>query len=263
MIDSNFTQDLQTFGISLHRAILDNLIGEIDSAIVDGKIRSKDGQHSVIDFIRVVLKVANASRAFAKLRNAGMDSVVQFGITEFADKGNKPTPVSDMVGLIYIAFVSSGEYCEGLRRSSAALIYAEYRSRHAAPVAPEPVEKTIDELEEQIRQAHSDHEAFPVSIDELQKTSQIVSKYQIRNAVKRDLIVGRDYIEIEKKIFLTMDIFFILVMSFRSLAGTDISRLPEILPIKTIEYFRIQEQRRANVRMGKRDPVCDGQIPLL
>jgi hypothetical protein len=48
-------QELSSFGISLHKRTVEVLIGEIEQAITEGLIRSKDDQYSIFDFIRVLL----------------------------------------------------------------------------------------------------------------------------------------------------------------------------------------------------------------
>jgi hypothetical protein len=40
--------------------------------------------------------------------------------------------------------------------------------------------------------------------------------------------------------------FDILIVSFRSLAGADISQLPEIIQLKTREYFQYQATKKKN-----------------
>jgi hypothetical protein len=135
-------------------------------------------------------------------------------------------------------------------------------SLFSAPTADRPNPDTVKDLENKLIQTKDVLNNFPISIDELQLTTQIVNKAQIKAAIVRDLEPIKDYVEMDGKIYVTLSMYHILTMSFRSEAGTDISRLPEILKVQTLEYFRLQEKRRANVRMGKRDKTSPGQIPL-
>jgi hypothetical protein len=252
MSEAILSQELATFGISLHQAILDKLVKEIKEAIAGGEIRSKDDQHSVYDFCRIKLSATNPSLYYKRL-TASVPAVLTFCYNlQFAGAGQKDTPVANLAGLIYIAYIGSGDFSCQLRASSAALLAAS-----ATPIAIAP-QSEVDA----VAQARQDHETYPISIDELQRTTQIVNKSQIKSAITRDLILERDYTEIDGKIFMTIDIYHILSMSFRSLSGTDITRLPEVLRIQTIEYFRIQNQRRMNARLGKRDHSCEGQLNL-
>ena len=256
MSEAILSQELATFGISLHQAILDKLVKEIKEAIAGGKIRSKDDQYSVYDFIATILSGKNAQRLWNTFASNDPDTTHFCYSVKFARRDGKAanleSPATNLAGLIYIAYMGSGNYSQKLRRSSAALLAAS-----AAPVAIAP-QSEVDA----VAQARQDHETYPISIDELQRTTQIVNKSQIKAAIARDLILERDYTEIDGKIFMTIDIYHILSMSFRSLSGTDITRLPEVLRIQTIEYFRIQNQRRMNARLGKRDQSCKGQLNL-
>lgn len=114
-----------------------------------------------------------------------------------------------------------------------------------------PVDRPA-QLEETIEQILDSIEEFPVSLDLLHQATRIVSKSYIKKAIERDLVLGQDYTDIEGRIFLTIDMFHIMCLVFRSAEGTDVAQLPQIIKIATVEYFRIQEARRANSRMGKR-----------
>lgn len=253
-----YQSELNSFGISLHRAILDQLAVKVEDAIEDGRIRSQDGKHSVYDFIREILQIKNPWRTWKGFQDVDGDLILRFCSIRFSDESQtKTTPVTDFVGLFYLAYMANCPFSQQLRQSSAILIAKERESDK-----PKSNRSSIAHLEKALEQSRSDHERYPQSIDHLQDVSGIVNKSQVKQAVLRDFIAGRDYTEIDSKIFVTNDVFNILVMSFKSMRGTDITQLPELIKIKTVEYFQYQERRRMNRRTGQRDSESPGQMPI-
>lgn len=101
---------------------------------------------------------------------------------------------------------------------------------------------------------------FPNTLDKLWKTSGIVSKYQVKNAVLRDFVEERDYIWADGILCLNDSTYHILAISFRSLKGADIDQLPEIIQLKTRDYFRYQADKKMNRRIAQ---DCEWEQPLL
>jgi hypothetical protein len=66
MSENILDQKLQSFGVSLHSAILGQLIGEIDGAIEDGRIRIQDGRLSILDFLGSVMQVKATSKTWKR-----------------------------------------------------------------------------------------------------------------------------------------------------------------------------------------------------
>lgn len=87
---------------------------------------------------------------------------------------------------------------------------------------------------------------FPNTLEKVWGTSGIVSKYQVKSAILRDFKEGKDYIFADGILCVNDSTFHILSISFRSLKGTDIDQLPEIINLKTREYFRYQANKKAN-----------------
>ena len=120
---------LENFGVSLHRAIINNLIIEVENAIADGRIRSANGRHSVYDFIREVLQ-KKTEREVWKRFTADFPVVVTFCdeyifLQKDKAKGFKLTPITDLNGLIYIAYFANCDFSHSLRASSAAYFAAD------------------------------------------------------------------------------------------------------------------------------------------
>jgi hypothetical protein len=115
-------------------------------------------------------------------------------------------------------------------------------------------------LQQKLHQSQLDHQSFCFTARFLHQVSGIVNFSQVKSAIKRDFVEGRDWILVENEIHLNESTFNILTVSFRSLRGTNISCLPEIIKLETQLYFQYQEQRRKNRRINQCD--CDGQTCL-
>jgi hypothetical protein len=104
MAENILDQKLQSFGVSLHSAILGQLVGEIDAAIEDGRIRSQGGKHSVYDFIRVFFENKNPSQAWKTLQESAFANLhlVDDGnfVSQSGHTGGKSTPITDVAGLL-------------------------------------------------------------------------------------------------------------------------------------------------------------------
>ncbi|MFS8120393.1 MAG: hypothetical protein ACMG55_18180 [Microcoleus sp.] len=236
---------LEIFGVSLHRAIVNNLIGEIKTAIADGRIRSADGRHSVYDFIREILGKKTERQVWKRF-------VVDFpAIVTFCDDSNFPrldgrmgkgkkTPTSDLNGLVYIGYFANCDFSHQLRASSAAYFAADRQQQPPARIT----ENTIAQLEKAL-------DSFPNTLDKVWKTSGIVNKSQVKKAIVRDFVEERDYVWASDKLCVNDSTFAILIVSFRSWAGTNVEDLPEIIHIKTREYFQHQANKKMNRRIAQ------------
>jgi len=268
MTDNILDQKLQGFGVSLHQSILGQLVGQIETAIASGEIRSQEGMYSVYDFIRVFSGNRNASQSWKDFVAADQIIIRLTDVVKFAGARGRSyeSPATDMTGLIYIAYMGQGQFSHQLRSSSAVLLAKDFNSFNATPSGAKQKEGYVDriaELEAALEKSVDLHEDFPVTLAMLHKSSGIVSKSQVKKAVKRDFIEDRDYIEMQDGfIYINVPTFYILMISFKALKGADISGLPAILPIATEAYFQYQKMKRMNTRVGQRDQSCPGQMPL-
>jgi hypothetical protein len=101
---------------------------------------------------------------------------------------------------------------------------------------------------------------FPNTLEKLWKTSGIVNKSQVKKAILRDFVEERDYIWADGILCVNDSTFHILAISFRSLKGADVDSLPEIIQLKTREYFRYQADKKMNRRIAQ---DCEWEQPLL
>lgn len=247
-MDNNivYQSQLDNFGVSLHRAIVNQLIGEIESAIADGRIRSADGKHSVFDFIQRILEKKNPRDAWSRLAE------VVPAIVGICDNSNflrsdgqkgKPTLSTDLAGLLCIAYLADCRYSQNLRTSSAAYFAADCQNA--------PNNSVTQSREDTVTQLSNALNNFPNTLNKVWKTSGIVNKSQVKKAILRDFVEKRDYIWADGILCVNDSTFHILIVSFRSLAGADIESLPEIIHIKTREYFQYQAAKRMNRRIAQ------------
>lgn len=246
-----FEQQLNGFGISLHRAIINQLIGEIESAISDGRIRSQDNNHSVYDFVREVL-VKKGERKVWKRFTDEFSAVVLFCHDwQFPGERQRKTPVTDLAGLVYIAYFSNCEYSHQLRVASANYFISERQG------SPQP--NQVEQLERSLEATKTALQSYPYTLEKLWRDSGIVNKSQVKGAILRDFVEGRDYIWADDILCMDESTYSILILSFRSLKGADISQLPEIIKLETRKYFHYQLQKRMNRRVAQ---VDENQLSL-
>ena len=143
-------------------------------------------------------------------------------------------PITDLNGLIYIAYFANCDFSHSLRASSAAYFAAD--RQNTQPTA------TVAQLENAL-------DNFPNTLEKLWKVSGIVNKSQVKQAILRDFVENRDYIWAGKKLCVSDSTFHILAISFRSLKGSDVQELPEIIQLKTREYFKYQADKKMNRRL--------------
>jgi len=104
---------------------------------------------------------------------------------------------------------------------------------------------------------------FPNTLDKVWKTSGIVNKSQVKKAILRDFVEERDYVWADGILCVNDSTFHILIVSFRSLAGADIESLPEIIHIKTREYFQYQAAKKMNGRIAQNSEWEQPLLPLV
>ncbi len=104
---------------------------------------------------------------------------------------------------------------------------------------------------------------FPNTLDKVWKTSGIVNKSQVKKAILRDFVEERDYVWADGILCVNDSTFHILIVSFRSLAGADIESLPEIIHIKTREYFQYQAAKKMNKRIAQNSEWEQPLLPLI
>lgn len=254
MNNISFERQLNSFGVSLHRAIVDRLINEIEQAIENGRIRSQGGQYSIYDFISEFLGKKNARDGWSRLI-ASVPDIVGFcdfiSFKQESGRSGRKTPATDMPGLIWIAFTANCEFSFNLRTSSTQLILAE---RQSTP-QPDPIEA----LERSLQATKTALQSYPYTLDKIHQVTGIVNKSQVKTAILRDFLEGRDYIWADDILCVNESTYYILVVSFRSLKGADISQLPAIIQLNTKEYFQHQLQKKINRRIAQ---VDDGQLNL-
>lgn len=119
-----------------------------------------------------------------------------------------------------------------------------------------------NQFERQYKQAHLNHIEFNYSLNQLHEVSGIVNKSQVKNSVVEYFKLDKDYIIIEKQIMMNQDTYEILVTSFCSARGTDISKLPEYIRLHTESFFKFTEDKRRNRVVAKRQRVPEGQLNL-
>lgn len=254
MNNTSFEQQLSGFGISLHRAIIDQLIGEIELAVAEGRIRSQEEQCSVYDFIREILGKKTEWEVWKRFCIEFPEVALTFCDANnfLTGKRRRQTPTTDILGLLYIAYTMNSEFSHNLRVSSARLILSE---RQSAPVNSNPVES----LERSLKAAHTALNSYPFTLDKLWRDSGIVNKSQVKGAILRDFVEGRDYIWVDDLLCMDESTYSILIVSFRSLKGTDVSQLPEIIKLETKKYFQYQLDKRMNRRVAQ---VDENQLSL-
>lgn len=243
------SEQLGNFGISLHNRIVESLVNQIEYAIEFGKIRcsvptdTRRQLFSVYDFIREILKINSERKAWKRWTESDPNIVAFCHYVPFSQKSGyigKPSPAADITGLIYLAYMASGEFSQRLRASSAAYFAAD----HSAATTPARAtsQAAAAKLPEHIPVA------FKRTLTELHQVSGIKSRCYVAAAVKRDFELGIDYLEDGEELLITEDVFYWLIASFRSQRGTDTANLPQNIRL-TRQGFRLRLNRK-NARLS-------------
>lgn len=247
---------LRRVNISLPLSLVQELLDIIDQLKDAGKVRADDGQYSAFDFIGNVVEKGGSRKVWERLVDEHPEVVTFCHNFQFKGAGQRKTPVTNELGMLYIAFLLPGELGKRLRKASSDLIsstIAAYKDNlsklfeQSAEPEVDQLRARILELEQQLQSA-----TYPHSWSELHHRSGIVNKYQVRDAIKDYFAEGTDYVVEGKELMLSPSCFYILLVSFRSLKGTDIAGLPKIIAIETIRYFQYLEIKRKNTRCGSR-----------
>jgi hypothetical protein len=162
-VSAHVAKELNGFGISLHKRSVEVLIWEIEEAIADGRIRSHENQHSVFDFIRIVLVMKSERKVWERFVN-NCPEVVRFCHNfKFEGAGQRETPVTDLMGLVFIAYLGSCEYSEKLRSASAAY-FVESRKEKPKPL----IERQAADLRQHIGELNAANKAANERINDLE-----------------------------------------------------------------------------------------------
>jgi hypothetical protein len=102
---------------------------------------------------------------------------------------------------------------------------------------------------------------FPKTLTELHKISGIVKRSQVEGALIRDYKPGIDYIVLNGQFLLSDDTFNWLVVSFRSQRGTDISKLPEIIPLNKTGFKTASFSKNARISSKLRRSLNQATSP--
>lgn len=252
------SEQLGNFGISLHSRIVESLVTQIEDAIEMGLIRCSDPADdrpqlfSVFDFINVILGKKNPRDTWQTLTQSDPHTVAFSDSVKFdrADgkKANVTSPASDLVGLLYIAYMANSEFSVKLRASSAAYFAADRRSVVVPVIAEQPVAEPVTYLNGGLIPKPPDLSPYPRTLTELQQVTGIKTRNYIAQAIKRDFVAGVDYFCYYPEYYLTDDAFYWLVVSFRSSRGTDVKTLPETIPLNR-GGFKVRNKRK-NARLG-------------
>jgi len=241
---------VQEFGVSLHQAVLKQLIGQIEDAIADGSIRSQDGKHSVYDFLKMFFGNKNTTQTWKDLIEVDSGILRFTEVTKYTRvdgrDGFQETPSSGMAGLIYLAYMGRSRFSQELRRSSAALLAADYQAKFGAKPEPKEGDRPASH--------------FQIPLNYLHEASGIVKKSQVREALLRNFNEFEHWVkDDDDQLWMTLAAFSILILSFRSASGAKVELCPEIIKVESVEYFRYQRMRQ-NCRTGKRDQSSPGQM---
>ena len=256
-------QELNTFGISLHKRTIEVLIREIEDAITKGSIRSKDDQYSIFDFIREVLKIKSEREAWKRFIENDPNVVAFCDSIPFVQKSGRKgraTPITGLAELVYISYMASCEYSQQLRRSSALYFVESRKSQKVVTVAVETESKKLAELTALLKEWEAKYkqvyakmqyfqartigddmlirlknqpDAFTEDSDFVHLVSGIVSKSYFVSRCREDLQYGVDYLNGSRKGSLKLTPYAALQMllNFRSRKGVHARYLPETIEV--------------------------------
>lgn len=263
-VAADYQVALRRINVSLPIELIEELLDLMGQLKDAGKVRQSDNkQHSVLDFIGNVVEKTGPRVVWKRLLEAHPDTVTFCNSVKLpridGKKGNLDSPVTNELGLMTIAYLLPGKLGDRIRKASAQLVVealAGYRgnldllfaqSDTAIEQVSSELLSRIGELEAQLQTAK-----YPFTWTYLHSCSGIVSKYQVRDAIVQYFVEGEDYRKDGKEWYLSPSVFYILLVSFRSLKGTDTSELPKFIVMETQRYFRFLEQHKANQRLAKK-----------
>lgn len=138
-------------------------------------------------------------------------------------------------------------------------MFIRYKKEYIASLNRQLQASEVEQLERSLEVTRTALQSYPFTLDKLHQVSGIVNKSQVKNAIIRDFIEGRDYIWADEILCVNESTYTILVVSFRSVKGADVSELPEIIRLNTREYFQHQLQKKMNRRVAQ---VDENQLSL-
>jgi hypothetical protein len=176
----NYSQGLSNFGVSLHSRIVNLLLVEIENAVIDGRIRSQSGKHSIFDFIKEILG-KKTEREVWKRFTADFPVVVTFcDFIPFVQKSGRtgrPAPATNTTGLLYIAYFADCDYSHKLRSASASYFAADPMSSTPQIAAPAYTAPTF---------------TYPVA--QLKAIANYCTLAYTKAAIRRDYVEGLHYV---------------------------------------------------------------------
>jgi phage anti-repressor protein len=230
LTDSALLRDLTTTGFF-------ESFSSVPAYLSKNQILALIENETFLDLLSPQEKAVIARTEIIKLSTDGFDHFCMMARTEKGRETRKQ----------FIAFKK--QYIANLDRSL--LLEADPRLAESEQLIAK-LNQQIQQLESQLTKATSNHLEFTYSVAHLHSVSGISNKSQVKKAVISEFEEGKHYVFVDKEVFVNQSTFDILVMSFRSIKGTDLSRLPEFIRINTKEYFLYQEKKRKNSRLGQR-----------
>jgi hypothetical protein len=138
-------------------------------------------------------------------------------------------------------------------------MFIRYKKEYIASLNRRLQVTEVETLERSLEAAIDAIQNYPYTLEKLHRVTGIVNKSQVKGAIIRDFLECRDYVWVEDILCMSESTYMILVTSFRSFKGADVSQLPEIIKLNAKEYFQHQAQKRKNNRTAQAD---DGQLNL-
>jgi hypothetical protein len=138
-------------------------------------------------------------------------------------------------------------------------MFIQYKKEYIASLNRRLQAVEVETLERSLASTRDALENYSYTLDKLWRDSGIVNKSQVKDAILRDFILERDYTWADDLLCVNESTYYILMMSFRSMKGADINQLPEIIRVKTKEYFQYHRRKRMNNRTAQAD---DRQLNL-
>lgn len=260
-VAADYQVALRRINVSLPLELVEELLDLMSQLKDTAKVRqTDDGRYSVLDFIGNVVEKVGSRVVWKRLQTSYPEVATKMlQPHQFPGVGQRLTPVATELELIYIATLLPGDLGNRLRKASSQLVVealASYRNNLNLLFAQSntPAEQINSELLSRIAELEAQLQTaqYPFTWTYLHQVSGIVSKYQVRDVIAQYFVEGEDYQKEGKEWHLSPSTFYILLVSFRSLKGTDISELPKFIVMETQRYFRFLEQRKANQRLAKR-----------
>jgi phage anti-repressor protein len=137
-------------------------------------------------------------------------------------------------------------------------MFIRYKKEYIANLNRQLQVTEVESLERSLEATRDALQNYPYTLERIWAISGIVNKSQVKQAIIRDFIEGRDYTWADDLLCVNESTAHILFMCFRSMKGTDVSQLPELIQVNTREYFK-HHHKKKNIRTGQ---VDENQLSL-